>query len=436
VKYYKASGKTPTATACRTSILFGITLMIGGSAIAAPGDLLQTINNPAPQADARFGQAVGSSGGHILIGAPFHDSISAVDAGIVYRYDRFQNLVHEMKDDTVVDGAQFGTSVEAYGANAMIGAPFDSSPGASAGGSVNLALGSNGAVYREYGSPMPVNGARYGWSTAFSSLGLLVGAPNANALGVNDSGVVFVQPPNRAGASAMRRLGPRSVYVSPFAATGDLFGWSLSSRNNIVAIGAPGTDTAETSNTGAVIVYGGKTAKVLHALRNPAPQENGEFGYALALIEDERRPPDNNFAPQLAIGAPGTETDFAASAGIVYVYDSQTGNLQFTLRNPAPTSGARFGAAIANVDGNIVVGAPGHNNNTGIAYLFDGQTGLLKATLAANSAEGDQFGASVTDVFFYTRGRAFDVNVAVGAPGRNVATRANAGAVYLFEGVE
>src|SRR5438128_1516559 len=69
-----------------------------------------------------------------------------------------------------------------------------------------------------------------------------------------------------------------------------------------------------------------------------------------------------------------------------------------TFCSPAPFVD-RFGASVAAVGPNVLIGAPGDAANPGAAYLFDATTGALiqKFQAPAPSAD-DAFGSSVSVV--------------------------------------
>ena len=103
----------------------------------------------------------------------------------------------------------------------------------------------------------------------------------------------------------------------------------------------------------------------------------------------------------------------------------------------APAPGDRFGAALASgmvsfgrPCNDLVAGAPGRNG-TSEAYLLRGSTGARprEAVIlrAPDAAPGDAFGAAVA---LSPRDESADHDIWVGAPGRDVAGQADAGAIY------
>jgi hypothetical protein len=131
----------------------------------------------------------------------------------------------------------------------------------------------------------------------------------------------------------------------------------------------------------------------------------------------------------LVIGAYLTDVGSAADAGAVYIKSGATGDHLLTITKPAPATGDLFGQAVAaSSDGYILVGAPLDNltvADAGAVYLFSGVDGKLQQTFANPSPNaGDQFGSAVAFV-----GTQF---VLIGAKGDDTMA-SNAGAAYLFD---
>jgi cysteine-rich repeat protein len=115
----------------------------------------------------------------------------------------------------------------------------------------------------------------------------------------------------------------------------------------------------------------------------------------------------------LLVGAPGT----MHSAGRAFLFEGGTGRLLLTLDNPTPQAGDEFGATVAAVGSDLAVGAPG----VARVFVFDGVTGALRRTLSAPLDRIDErFGASLASG---------DAGLLVGAP----AEAEDMGAAYLFD---
>ena len=222
---------------------------------------------------------------------------------------------------------------------------------------------------------------------------------------------------------------PPLTYATPSA--GDGFGESVASNYGNVAIGAP-----LQNGTGAVYLYDGVTTanQTISNLRlwpaastsspTPIPSPAIEFGASLAVVGNE-----------LVVGAPGSSLS-GPGDGVVYVFDANAesttfGNLLATLTIPDPgaLNDAQFGAAVGATNTNIVVGAPGNDGGTGEVYEFEGDTtqanfgNLLLDITNPTSQPASDFGAAVAGI---------GNNVIVGAPTVDLAGAI--GGVYLFDG--
>jgi hypothetical protein len=163
---------------------------------------------------------------------------------------------------------------------------------------------------------------------------------------------------------------------------------------------------------------------------------------------------DGDGFADLAIGAPGEN----AAAGAVNVLDGSPdglAGLNQTLTQAASEAGDGFGTALAkgnfNGDGfvDLAVGAPGEDvgslTDTGVVHLLFGfGNGLSGAGfLTQNTANvpgqaegGDRFGAALaTGAYDNDRGGGGVDQLAVGAPGEDVGTAREAGAVTVLRGL-
>jgi len=173
---------------------------------------------------------------------------------------------------------------------------------------------------------------------------------------------------------------------SPDPMTGDRFGFSLAVAGTEIIVGAPGDDGAG-PDSGAAFVFDGTTGALLRTLRSPTPSTDAQFGFAVTARGDG-----------IVVGSPfagGTHID----AGAAYLFQGSTGELLLTLTNAAADGDDFFGAALATLNGDILVGAPLESTQArggGAAFLFDGTSGeQLNVFRSPAPAEGDLFGSSV-----------------------------------------
>ena len=223
---------------------------------------------------------------------------------------------------------------------------------------------------------------------------------------------------------------PPLTYTAP--APGSGFGTSIASVDGNVAIGAPSAN-----NTGAVYLYDGVPTDdgisstfvygaLIRTFADPNPESGDEFGASLAVVGNE-----------LVVGAPGSSLSGPGN-GVVYVFDANSdsttfGDLLATLNIPdADAQGdAQFGASVGTTDTNIVIGAPGRDGGTGEVYEFEGDTtqanfGDKLLTISPPVLEaGARFGAAVAGL---------GTEVIVGSPLADQPGNPTLGKVFLFGG--
>ncbi len=223
-------------------------------------------------------------------------------------------------------------------------------------------------------------------------------------------------------------------YTAPLTYTtsspGNGFGEAVAADYGNIAVGAPSAN-----GTGAVYLYDG------------VPTDNGVsstyvYGGPIHAFADPNPEPGDEFGASLAvvgnelvIGAPGSSLS-GPGDGVVYVFDGNSQSTTFgellatlTIPNPDAFNHAQFGAAVGATNTNIVVAAPGKAGGVGEAYEFEGET------TQAN------FGDLLLDISNPTSqpDSAFGAavagdgdNVIVGAP--SVALAGAIGGVFLFDG--
>ena len=224
------------------------------------------------------------------------------------------------------------------------------------------------------------------------------------------------------------------TFLNPDPAESDFAGFSVAAMGDNVLVGAYQDDTSARDG-GIAYLFDGSDGALLQTFLNPDANENDQFGYSVASVGDD-----------VLIGA-RFATSGGTNAGAAYLFDSGSGALLQTFVKPDPAFGDRFGESVAGVSGNVLIGAPHQPTcspasvcgdfTDGAAYLFDGATGRLLQTLESPAPSGaSNFGASVAEV---------DGNLLVGAPkevpfpalgGQGPRARTvvpDTGAAYLFD---
>ena len=200
--------------------------------------------------------------------------------------------------------------------------------------------------------------------------GLWVGAPGENLGRATDAGVVtrFAIQPLRTAGSVQYRQGARRIPGKP--ERGDRFGAALSGGGFV--IGAPGEDVGGRVDAGAITVNLRRSV-TQNSAGVPGKAERGDhFGaavVALRLTVPAGFDVYGDFT-QVAVGAPGEDVSARKDAGSVTLAwefspgDGYLGEFRSVSPSPGkPESGDRFGAAVAfSTDGStLVVGAPGED---------------------------------------------------------------------------
>jgi hypothetical protein len=190
-------------------------------------------------------------------------------------------------------------------------------------------------------------------------------------------------------------------FYNPAPAVGDFMGNAVTKVGRFLAVADSSDDTLQ-PNAGAVYLYDGATGQLVRTLRGGAAFD--QFGFALT-----------SFGDILMVSAPFARfSSTTPNTGLVYFYEASTGKLLDVVAPPSGGGGEEFGASMAVLGQNLIVGAPGDNpfstGAVGAAFRYDilTQDNLTQYFPASNAAVGDRFGASVA---------ALGDRVFVGVPG-------------------
>jgi outer membrane protein assembly factor BamB len=373
---------------------------------------LQTFVNPNPGAEPPSTKfyprpAVAAVGKNLVLGFPFDDTFGT-DVGIAYLFDaRTGKVLRTFKSPNPVEGGRFGCAVAAVEDRLLVGAYHENTPDKSVrAGAAHVFDATTGELLHTLRKPAPADGDKFGLYVGVLGENFLVSCI-CDDTGAKDAGAVFLYD------SATGEL--LWAFRSPLPRVDDYFGSAIAGVGNNLLVGVNRDDT-KGPNAGAAYLFDGATGKVLQTFHNPVPDRKNGFGFAVAALEGNVLICDKNLNPPRADG------------GVVYLFDSVTGDVLRTFNNPAPAVNDAFGTSIAVVDGNVVVSAAHANANglyVGAAYLFDGSTGEhLHTFMNPTPAWEDLFGVKVVGL---------GEDLLIVAPFDDTAGT-NAGAVYLFGG--
>lgn len=144
-----------------------------------------------------FGESVSVDGDTILVGAWGTSTIAGTDAGSAYVFVRSGTSWTEQARLLALDGTTddfFGDSVVVDGDIAVVGVPYDDTPGGTDTGSAYL-FARSGTIWTQQAHLHAADGAagdRFGNSVAVSGDTVLVGAPFDDTAGGSDAGSAYV----------------------------------------------------------------------------------------------------------------------------------------------------------------------------------------------------------------------------------------------------
>lgn len=261
--------------------------------------------------------------------------------------------------------------------------------------------------------PTPLGGIHFGDATAASGTLIVIGAPYQPVGTTSSAGRVYLFRAFNGAAVAN--------FSSPNSTSNGDFGAAVAISGHDIVVGAPGV-----APNGTVFVFSA-AGKRISSFSSPCTQSCGGFGDSVAISGN-----------LVAVGASGDIAPSASAgwygAGMVRLYDAQTGALLANLSSPNDQTGGAFGYAVALVGTELVVGAPGEKpagaggtpgTGVGNVYVFNTSNHSLVATIpASNGQAAGYFGHSVA-----INGS----DVVVGAPGETPPlSKSGAGGAFVF----
>ena len=340
-----------------------VTVPVGTVQAATRFALAKTILSPTPTGGGFFGQALAVAGNNFVVGS--RDCIETA-CGAVHVFDSNGNLVRSIFPPTsgTFSFTAFGDSVGAQGSNILVGDTLEDTAGDDAGAAY-LFDGATGNLLQTFLNPNPAPGAPFSrdfFGDSVTGFGddVLVSAPREDLAG-DDTGAVYLF--DGATGQLLR------TFVSPTPDVGDVFGSAIATVGNHIAIAAAFDATAAV-NGGAVYLFDAN-GNLITTIVSPQPVEFSQFGNALAAFGDD-----------LLVTEPrGFTGDLRA--GVVHLFDGDTGALIRSYFNPTPVAFELFGNSVAASGNNVLIGALRNERgpSAGAAYLFDGTTAQLTATL-------------------------------------------------------
>lgn len=249
------------------------------------GTLLNTFTNPTPQSGDLFGSAIATIGNDLIFVAAYSDNAGADSAGVIHLYATNGALLNTITNPQPSDNAKFGYSLAVVGNDRFVaGAPGDSFSPASVG--VAYLMRTNGALLATFTNPAPTLGDNFGSTVAtVGTEYILIGSPMDDQ-GAEDAGRAYLFRTNGALVT---------TFDNPAPGTNDQFSFRLSPFDkDRVLIGAP-RDGITASMAGAAYLFNINGTLLKTFTRNTVNQNHG-IPTALGTLVLVGAPSDNTGA--------------------------------------------------------------------------------------------------------------------------------------------
>ena len=394
---------------------------------------LAKLIDPVSSSENEFGYSVAITENTVVVGSR-QDDRRGINTGSVYVYASLTDDKGKIRwdkqsvltaDDAAM-GAQFGHAVAVDKDTILVGAYGMDDTGIDSG-AVYLFARTSGVWKQQAKISGQGTGDLFGYSVAIDEDIVVVGAHGTN----QKAGSAFVFVRDNATWRQQAKLEAND------STPGDTFGYSVAVYQQTVIVGAPKNGVAGI-DAGAAYVFvkqGDKWGQQTKLIAADAAMGD-QFGIAVAIDKDT-----------VIIGAwlddvTVAEIGSAPDAGSAYAFIYQRGNWSQQTKFIAdePGVGSHFGLAVALNDLAVVVGAPDHNTvededeppipSTGSVYSFtrigEFWSPVISAKISEGSAPYDRFGG--------TLGMSDEV-IIVGIHGDDSAGK-DAGAVFIFDYVD
>ena len=387
------------------------------------GTLLRTHTSDVQTQNDYFGWSVALGTNYYAVGEPEDDG-TASGAGCVFIYNmsdgtqRHKLTPPTYSGDTDTSADRFGREIKMNDTHTIIGTIYGDDSSYTNVGVVRVYNTVSGSLLYTTQSPISdrEDNLYFGSSLNLSQSGTYwgTGAYSHDASG----GKAYIY--NTSTGNLVYTLTNPNVYDTP---TNDTFGLAVSVGDTYIAVSAPNEDNASYSGSGAVYVYNLSDGSLRHTILNPAALGDGtSFGQQVEISDTHlviscHRHLDSNGNYQ---------------AGIVYVYNPDTGNLRYTINNPNTSAPADddFGQEIAMSTNYILISAPdAQTQGAGPVYVYNLSDGSLLHTIQNPNTNttntDDEFGTYGLDIT--------DTRILVGAWSEGGTSPYNTGAAYLFD---
>jgi len=313
-----------------------------------------------PNLDDNFGVSVDIFDDVAIIGANLDDASGANrGAAYIFRYNG-TSWVQEQKliASDAEDGDQFGTSVAIYDTIAVIGSYGDDDGGSNTGSVyVYYYDGTGWNPVQKLNGTFPAQDDFFGYTVDIYKDRIAAGAYLDDDNGIN-SGSVYIFSYDGSVWGIEQKLIPSN------GSAGDAFGFSISLKDTLCAIGAYGKNGAAIA-TGAVYVFkrNGTTWTQQQMLTAPDAGQDDWLGFACTIDG------------KTLVGGAFHDDDLGLESGAFYIwrYDGASWIYEFKKSASDGNTTDEFGLAVSIYDLDIICGSPKNDDNgsnSGSVYIY------------------------------------------------------------------
>jgi FG-GAP repeat protein len=234
-----------------------------------------------------FGLAVGISGDDAVVGAPFNDILGVNNMGRAYVYKRSGNTWPEVQLLTPADGAtddRFGNAIAVWGEYLAISSPYKTYNGLSNAGKVYVYRknGPSWILIQQFNSPAPNYGEVFGYRLVIKDNILLVSATDFIGGSYDSTGSVYIYSINN------NTVSYEATLHASDGQNGDAFGSSIDYHNGVIIVGANRAVVRSLNRHGKAYIFkeingNWQEEAILTSSTNEAQIT---FGTAVTLVQD------------------------------------------------------------------------------------------------------------------------------------------------------
>lgn len=233
---------------------------------------------------------------------------------------------------------------------------------------------------------------------------------------------IFPNRPHLFGGEIRAKMGDDIIYATTTKAannsSGDLFGKTVATYGNYIAVGAPG-DAYNKTASGSIQIYQNQ-----NGTWTPSQKLGSSTADELANIAMGNFSIDMDATTLVA----GARPDSTTTSGKAYIYALEGGQWVYKKRLDDPLAGSNYyGIAVAVDAGTLAVGANTTNNSKGVVHLYtgSGSSWNLQTTM--------QPPITVSGTMYFGNGIDIRGNVmVVGAPSADMGAGIFSGALFTY----